>query len=116
MKLIVIIIYLLLSSGGLILMKLGAEQMSIIVSKNVFNCSMSWISILGFICYIGSFLLFSFVLVRKFDLTYIMPIITGISQILVIIAGLAIFKEHINNYGIVGICLVIFGIIFLNIK
>ena len=116
MKLLVVAIYLLLSSGGLVLIKLGADSMSVTINKGAFSLSMSWISILGLICYIGSFLLFSFVLVKKFDLTYIMPIITGISQVLVIVAGLTIFKEHINNFGIIGIFLVIAGIVMLNIK
>lgn len=116
MKLLIVAIYLLLSSGGLILIKLGADSMSIAINKGMFSCSMSWISILGLLCYIGSFLLFSFVLVKKFDLTYIMPIVTGISQILVIVAGLTIFKEHISNFGIIGIFLVIAGIVMLNIK
>ena len=45
-----------------------------------------------------------------------MPVITGISQILVILAGLTIFKEHVSNFGIIGIFLVIAGIVMLNIK
>lgn len=116
MKLLITAIYLLLSSGGLVLIKLGADSVSMAINKGAFNLSMSWISILGLLCYIVSFLLFSFVLVRKFDLTYIMPIVTGISQILVIVAGLTIFKEHINTFGIIGIFLVIAGIVMLNIK
>lgn len=116
MKLLITAIYLLLSSGGLVLIKLGADSVTMAINKGAFSLSMSWISILGLLCYIVSFLLFSFVVVRKFDLTYIMPIVTGISQILVIIAGLTIFKEHINAYGIIGIFLVIAGIVMLNIK
>jgi len=116
MKLLIIAMYLLLSSGGLILIKLGADSMSIAMTKGMFNCSMSWTSILGLICYIGSFLLFSFVLVKKYDLTYLMPVITGISQILVIVAGLTIFKEQVSNFGLIGILLVISGIVMLNIK
>lgn len=116
MKFLIVAIYLLLSSGGLVLIKLGADSMSILINKQLFSCSMNWLSILGLICYIGSFLLFSFVLVRKFDLTYIMPIVTGVSQVLVIIAGLTVFKEHISNFGIIGIFLVIAGIVMLNIK
>lgn len=116
MEILIIGIYLMLSSGGLVLIKLGADTVNLGISKGVFNCSISLISILGLICYIGSFLIFTFVLVKKFDLTYIMPIVTGISQILVIIAGLLVFKEHITKYGIIGIVLVILGIIMLNIK
>lgn len=116
MKILIIAIYLLLSVGGLVLIKLGANTVSIGVNQGIFNCSISWISILGLICYIGSFLIFTFVLVKKFDLIYIMPIITGISQIFVVLAGIFIFKEHISRYGIIGIIAIIAGIILMNIK
>ena len=116
MEILIIAIYLLLSTGGLILIKLGADTVSIGVQQGVFNCSISWVSIFGLLCYIGSFLIFTFVLVKRFDLTYIMPIVTGISQAVVILAGLFVFKEHISNFGIVGIILVILGIVLMNIK
>ena len=116
MKLLIVAIYLLLSSGGLVLIKLGVDSMSIAINKGAFNLSMGWTSILGMICYIGSFILFSFVLVKKYDLTYLMPVITAISQIIVVLAGLTIFKEHVSNFGIIGIFLVIAGIVMLNIK
>lgn len=116
MEIVVIAIYLALSSGGLILIKLGSNSVNIGLKNGIFNCSMSLVSILGLICYVGSFLIFTFVIVKRFNLTYIMPIVTGISQVLVILAGLLIFKEHIGNGGIVGIILVILGVILLNIK
>lgn len=116
MEILIITIYLLLSSGGLVLIKLGADSVAIGMKQGIFNCSISLVSILGLICYIGSFLIFTFVLVKRFDLTYIMPIITGISQAIVIIAGLLVFKEHITSFGIVGIILIIAGIVLLNIK
>lgn len=56
---------------------------------------------LGLLFYIGSFLIFTFVIVKKFDLTYIMPIVTGIAQVLTILAGLIVFKEHIGTFGII---------------
>ncbi len=116
MEIVIIAIYLMLSTGGLVLIKLGANTVSLGIKQGIFNCSISLVSILGLICYIGSFLIFTFVIVKKFDLTYIMPIVTGISQAIVILAGLFVFKEQISNWGIVGIVLVILGIIFLNIK
>ena len=71
---------------------------------------------LGFISYVGSFLIYTFYIIKKFDLSYIYPIITGITQVLVVIAGILLFKEKLNIYGIVGIILIILGVIFLNIK
>lgn len=100
MEILIIAVYLLLSTGGLVLIKTGAETVKLGIKEGIFNCQISLLSILGLIFYIGSFLIFTFVLVKKFDLTYIMPIVTGISQILVILAGLFVFKEHIGNFGI----------------
>lgn len=100
MQILIIIIYLLLSSGGLVLIKTGADSVNLGIKQGIFNLQISLISILGLICYIGSFLIFTFIIVKKFDLIYIMPIITGISQALVIIAGVFIFKEQIGGFGI----------------
>lgn len=116
MEILIIGIYLLLSTGGLILIKSGANTVSLGIKEGMFNCQISLLSILGLIFYVGSFLIFTFVIVKKFDLMYIMPIVTGISQVLVILAGLFVFKEHINNFGIAGIILIILGVIMLNIK
>ena len=116
MKLLIVIVYLILNGIGLILIKLGSDTLSIGIRRGIFNCSMSWFSILGLLCYIGSFLIFNFLLVKKFDLIYLMPIITGISQIFVILAGLFIFKEHISRYGIIGIIAVTIGVVLMNIK
>ena len=101
MQILIIVIYLLLSTGGLVLIKSGANSVQLEIKQGIFNCQISWISILGLICYIGSFLIFTFILVKKFDLTYIMPILTGVSQVLVILAGLFVFKEHIGSFGII---------------
>ena len=46
-----------------------------------------WISALGFICYIISFLLYTRIVMMFQNLSYITPICTGIVQILVLIAS-----------------------------
>lgn len=116
MKIISIIIYLILTVGGLVLVKSGAETTSLAIQNGTFNFSMQLKVMLGFISYVGSFLIYTFYIIKKFDLSYIYPIITGITQVLVVIAGILLFKEKLNIYGIVGIILIILGVIFLNIK
>ena len=116
MEVLIVAIYLLLSTGGLVLIKYGADSLSLKVNNGILNCSIGWFSIIGLTCYIASFLVFTFVLVKKFDLTYIMPIVTGISQIIVILSGLFIFKEHLGNFGIIGVILILVGIVLINIK
>ena len=116
MEILVVCIYLLLSVGGLILIKFGVNTVSIGVNHGIFNCSISLISILGLICYIGSFLIFTFFLVKKFDLTYLMPVVNGLSQVMSVLAGIFIFKEQVGRFGIIGIVAVILGIVLMNIK
>lgn len=116
MKIISIIIYLACSVGGLVLIKSEANSVNIALQSGVFNLSMGIKSILGFIAYIASFLIYTFYIIKQFDLSYIFPIITGITQVLVILAGVFLFKESMNIYGIIGIFLIIVGITLLNVK
>ena len=116
MKIISIIIYLICSVGGLVLIKSEANSVNIAMQNGVFNLSMGFKSILGFIAYICSFLIYTFYIIKKFDLSYIYPIITGITQVLVILAGVFLFKETMNTYAIIGVFLIIAGITLLNIK
>lgn len=116
MKIISIIIYLILSVGGLVLVKSGSSSVNIAIQNGTFNFAMGIKAMLGFIAYIGSFLIYTFYIIKNFDLSYIFPIITGITQVFVIIAGVVIFKEQINAYAMGGIALIIIGIVLLNVK
>jgi len=116
MQIIAIIIYLILTVGGLLLVKMGSDSINLAITNGIFNFSMGIKAILGFLCYIVSFLIYTFYIVRKFDLSYIFPIITGITQVLVILAGVFILKEHISLPAVIGVVLIIIGIFCLNIK
>lgn len=116
MEVMIVIIYLLLSTGGLIAIKYGADSVVFKVNQGMVNFSINFISLIGLILYISSFLIFTFVIVKKYNLTYIMPILTGASQILILISGFLVFKEKVSNFGILGIALVLVGIVLLNLK
>lgn len=113
MKIVLICIYLCLTLSGLILMKKGGNPGSIKINKKDINLSMSPISALGFVCYLCSFLLFTKIVVM-FDLSYIMPIVTGVIQVLTLILARILFKEKITKLSIVGASLVIVGILLMN--
>ena len=115
-QVISIIIYLILTVGGLILVKLGSDTINLSIVNGTFNFAMGIKAIVGFLCYIASFIIYTFYIIRKFDLSYIYPIITGITQVLVILASVFILKEHISIPAIIGIVLIIIGIFCLNIK
>ena len=69
-------------------------------------------TLLGFLFYIVSFLLWQKLLV-KYDLSSMVPIVTGISQIIIIIIGYVIFKENVNIQNIIGAITIIVGIIIM---
>lgn len=115
MKIIMLSIYLLLTTSGLVLMKLGGNTGALIIKSGTLDFSMSLISCLGFVCYIGSFLIFTR-LVNMFNLSYIYPISAGIVQILTLVASYFILKEPISVQGIIGAVIIIIGIVIMNIK
>lgn len=115
MRYILVGIYLILSISGLVFMKLGGNPGTVAVKDGNINFGMNIISGIGFLCYIGSFLLFTRIVIM-FDLSYIFPICTGIVQVITLIISYYVFKENISLYGIVGASLVIVGIIIMNIK
>ena len=115
MKIILVIIYLLLSVSGLVLMKLGGNSGTLAMKEGTITFGINWISAIGFVCYICSFLLFTKIVIM-FDLSYIMPLVTGIVQILTLVASYVVFKENISMQGIIGATIIIAGIIIMNFK
>lgn len=114
-QVIIIIIYICLSISGLVLMKLGGNPGSVSMTEGNINFGISPISLIGFICYIGSFFLFTRMVVM-FELSYIMPLTTGIVQVLSLICSKLIFKEEFTTTGIIGAVVIIMGVILLNWK
>lgn len=115
MEIILIFIYVFLTLTGLVLMKKGGNPGKISVNKKDMNLSMSPISALGFVCYLCSFLLFTKIVVM-FDLSYIMPIVTGVVQVMTLIVANLLFKEKIDKKAIIGASLVIIGIFVMNLN
>lgn len=114
-KLVLVLVYLVFSILGLILMKKGGNAGSLGFSNGNVGLSVNIISFVGLIFYIISFLLYTKV-VTTFDLSYIIPIITGVSQILILLASWSILKETISKQGIIGAIIIIIGILVMNIK
>ena len=114
MKYFLVIIYLILTISGLIFMKLGGNSGSLAINNGNINFSINWISAIGFVCYLFSFLLFTKIVIM-FDLSYIMPLITGIVQIGTLVASKIVFKEIITMQGLIGAIIIIVGIIVMNL-
>ena len=115
MQIVLIGIYIILTLTGLTLMKLGGNSGTLAVENGSMNFNISLISFAGLFCYLCSFLLFTR-LVVIFDLSYIMPLTTGIVQVLTLIISKIVFKENFTWQAIIGASLVIIGVLIMNWK
>jgi len=110
-KYILTMVYVIFTTSGLYLMKLGGDNLSFSLKDGI-NFHLGYITFFGFLCYLISFLLWQKLLIT-FDLSYIVPIVTGITQIIILAIGIILFKEKINVMGIIGVILVIIGIVLM---
>lgn len=111
----IFIIYLIFSVSGIILVKIGGSSFSLNISKLDLKLQIEWLSILGMVCYIFSFLLWM-IIIPRYNLSFIVPISVGLVQILVLFAAVFILKEKVNLYNLLGVLTIIVGVILLNIK
>jgi multidrug transporter EmrE-like cation transporter len=99
---------------GLIFIKLGGDSFDFSINNFVTKFSISWKSLVGLFFYFISFLLWT-IIIPKYDLSFIMPVVIGMVQVLTLIAAFTIFNESISSTNLIGILLVIVGIVLVNL-
>lgn len=115
MQILLVIIYLILTVSGLILYKLGANQEFIFTfSSGLLNIKLSVISLIGLVCYMGSFLIYMLIL-PKFNLSYIMPVMSAVSYIGIFVLSILILKEKVTTAGIIGSIIILIGMLIMNL-
>lgn len=113
---IILLIYALTSSAGLVFLKIGSKDgapVSIVDGKFHFNLGV--MIVLGILLYAFSFVIYTY-LVSKNDLGYIIPVSTALVYIFIFLASFLIFKEVFTAVKIVGILLILTGVILLNVN
>ena len=108
-----IALYLLFTVGGLVFIKLGSEGVSVSLKASQINMTLNLYIILGLIFYVISFLLWT-VLLKGNKLSYIVPLTTGLSQVLILISSAMVFNERLTAVKIIAVAIIIFGVILLN--
>lgn len=111
---ILFILYVLLSSSGLILFKLGAGNANIHIHLFGLALNFSVKSIIGIICYGCSFILWMYI-VSRMNLTLAMPLSIALVNTLVVIFSLVFLKEKITIIQAVGIFIVIIGVSIMSV-
>lgn len=108
--------YILITSLGLIFLKLGSKNgapVHFIDGRIHFNLTPYVIG--GILLYGLSFILYTYLL-SKYDLGYIIPLTTGLVYVLIFTASFFIFKEAFTAIKLLGIFFIFMGLIFLNIN
>lgn len=107
--------YVLSSSLGMILIKKGGSESKLLFTKQHFETSISWTTIIGLLLYIISFLLWIYLL-NAFTLTYISPIAYGLTYILIAIFSYYILNISLKPTELLGGFIIIIGIFIANLK
>lgn len=107
-------IYVLLSSSGLLLFKIGSKDIVFNFIKGI-NISINWMSLLGIICYMISFILW-LVIVSKVKLTWAFPLSIALVNTIIFIASSIIFKETITITQIMGVILITLGVTLIGVQ
>lgn len=113
---LIVALYVLATSLGLIILKLGTESgLPISYADSKLHFNLNWQSVMGILLYATSFMLYIY-LISKNDLGYIIPLTTAFVYIVIFIASAVVFKEVFTVTKIIGITLIVGGLIFLNLK
>ena len=113
MNVVFIVLYVIFAVSGSTLLKYGGlEKIKTLFTVPGVNMSVSWVTLIGFICYGISFLLYT-ILLNKFDLSFISPLTVALVYILLMITAFVIFKEPITTTNIIGCSLILIGILFM---
>lgn len=113
-KLLFCVLYVLFAVMGLTLIKLGAISETISIKIPIFNFGISKLTFLGIICYGISFCAY-FGVLNCFDLGYIIPVLGGIVNIIIVIVAVLVLNETLTATMIVGAILIIIGIVIMNL-
>lgn len=106
-------LYVILSSSGLILFKLGSLNPNLHYNILGLSLNISVKSIIGILCYGASFLLWMFIVSRT-NLTIAMPLSIALVNTLVIVGSCLFLKEKITLIQGIGIFVVIFGVCIMS--
>lgn len=112
MLIFLLLLYVFLSSMGLVLFKLGARENTFELVILSHHLNLSWKMIIGILFYGFSFLLWLYI-VSKNDLTYIFPIQVALVNLFVVIESVVLLDERISLIQGIGILIIIFGVIMV---
>ncbi|MDR0765009.1 MAG: FUSC family protein, partial [Synergistaceae bacterium] len=96
--------------------KLGNNRIKTAISfqNGILRLEINYLTVIGFIAYIVSFLVFMIIL-TKYKITYIVPVLSGLMCICVFLGAIFLLHEKTSPGGIAGSVFVLIGIAIINL-
>jgi len=111
-SILLMLIYIICSALGLVLLKAGLNNGTIIsLNADFLGIKFHILFICGTLLYI-----FSFLVINKFNLSYAYPITAGLIYITILLLSVLILKEQISARQMIGMVTILIGIIIMNIS
>lgn len=115
MSQLILALYVLVASAGLVFVKLGtSSSLPIRIEASKLHFNLNAYVVTGILMYGISFILYIYLL-SKNDLGYIIPITTALVYTIIFVASYFIFHEVFTIAKIAGIGLILAGVILLTI-
>lgn len=109
-------IYVIMSSLGLTLIKMGtANDFSLKLDRVGVQFQINYVLVAGMCIYIISFLL-SMMVMKKMNLSVFYPISAGLIYILICLLSVFVLKEKVSVNQMIGMGIILVGIVVMNFK
>lgn len=109
-------IYVIMSSLGLTLIKIGtANDFSLKLDRVGVQFQINYVLVAGMCIYIISFLL-SMMVMKKMNLSVFYPISAGLIYILICLLSIFVLKEKVSVNQMIGMGIILVGIVVMNFK
>jgi drug/metabolite transporter (DMT)-like permease len=113
---VILALYVLATTAGLVVLKLGTRTgLPISYIDGRVHMNINAYTVIGLFMYALSFITYVY-LISKYDLGFILPLALAFVYILIFIASAIIFKESFTATKIIGICMILGGLIFMNLS
>jgi drug/metabolite transporter (DMT)-like permease len=109
------VLYFLFACTGMVLIKMGGQPaQNTLFSLPVLNLNISIMSLVGFLFYALSFILFASLL-GKYELSFLNPMTIGITSILIFISAVVFFGEVLSFGKLAGLAFILIGVFIINL-